>query len=237
MISDLTCEEYIKKLSETYRLISVLADRNDCKTLRLRHKELGKDIVLHKSNKPCPFYEFLLKVKCDNLPLVYEVITLCDGQIVLEEYIDGLNVSQVMESGKYRKRGARKLMISVCNALEILHKNGFVHRDLKPDNIMVTKKGRVVLIDFNTTRKETPQKKDTEIMGTAGYASPEQIGISKSDSRTDIYSAGVLLNVLLTGVHPSEKIPKGKLGRVIKKCTNINPDNRFRTVRALKNSL
>lgn len=127
--------------------------------------------------------------------------------------------------------------LNKVSALFFLHSKGFVHRDLKPDNIMVDKNGRVVLIDFNTSRKETPQKKDTEIMGTAGYASPEQIGTSKSDSRTDIYSAGVLLNVLITGVHPSEKIPRGKLGRIIRKCTNINPDSRYQNVQALRNAL
>lgn len=237
ILADITCEEYINKLFDTYILISVLANRNNCKTLRLRHKTLQKDIVLHKLPKPLKIYEQLLRIKCDYLPEIYEVINLCDGQVVLEEYIEGLTVSQVMESGRYHRRGTKNVLWGVCEALHILHDFGFVHRDVKPENIMVTSASRVVLIDFNTARKEAPNKKDTSVMGTAGYASPEQIGVSKSDNRTDIYAAGVLLNVMLTGTHPSEKIPRGKMGRIIKKCTSINPRDRYQSARELQSAL
>lgn len=237
ILADITCEEYINKLFDTYILISVLANRNNCKTLRLRHKELQKDIVLHKLPKPLKIYEQLLRIKCQSLPEIYEVISLSDGQVVLEEYIEGLTVAQVMESGRYRPSGAKKVLWALCDALSLLHSFGFVHRDVKPENIMVAASGRVVLIDFNTARKEAPNKKDTSVMGTAGYASPEQIGVSKSDNRTDIYAAGVLLNVMLTGTHPSEKIPRGKMGRIIKKCTSINPRDRYQSARELQSAL
>jgi len=236
-LNKISCEEYITKLFNTYKLVSVLANRNDCKTLRLRHKEIGRDIVLHKLPKHNEIYELLLNIRCKYLPEVYEVINLSDGQIVLEEYIDGLTVAQVMESGRYHRRGAKKVLKSVCFALSFLHNHNFVHRDIKPENIMVSTSGRIVLIDFNTTRSETPARKDTNVMGTAGYASPEQIGISKSDSRTDIDAAGVLLCVMLTGQHPSEKIPSGKMGRVIKKCTNINPRDRYQSAEELQSAL
>lgn len=65
------------------------------------------------------------------------------------------------------------------------------------------------MIDFNTSRQVSGVKHDTVIMGTVGYASPEQLGIAQSDARTDIYAAGVLLNVMITGKHPSQQLAGG----------------------------
>jgi len=230
---DKTREEYIKEIFEIYKLSKVLADKNDCKALRLIHKRLDKDIVLHSFPKNIAIYDMLSKIRCDNLPLIYDVINLIDGQIVLEEYVDGITVAQVMESGRYSYLGARRIIKSLCNALMILHKNNFVHRDIKPENIMIDKQGRVVLIDFNASRKVSLSSKDTEVLGTVGYASPEQMGITQSDPRTDIYAIGILLNVMVTGKHPSEFMAKGKVGRIVKKCTCINPDERFLNVEKL----
>lgn len=70
-------------------------------------------------------------------------------------------------------------------------------------------------------------------MGTVGYASPEQLGVAQSDARTDIYAVGVLLNVMITGKHPSEKLAKGKAGRIVRKCTNVNPDERYQSAKKL----
>ena len=70
-------------------------------------------------------------------------------------------------------------------------------------------------------------------MGTVGYASPEQLGVAHSDTRTDVYAVGVLLNVMITGKHPSEKLATGKTGRIVRKCTNVNPDERYQTVETL----
>ena len=233
----LTCDEFISRIFEIYRLVSVLSDKNTCKVLRLRHKTLERDIVLRKLPKESEVYTLLAKYSSENLPEIFEVITLKDGQIVLEEYIDGLNIAEVMESGKYRKSGVRKVLLGVCSALSFLHSKGVVHRDIKPENIMVEKSGRVVLVDFNASRRVTPERRDTEIMGTAGYASPELLGTARSDARTDIYALGVLLNVMLTGMHPSEKLPRGKMRRVVRKCTAISPEDRYQSVKSLVEAL
>ena len=102
---------------------------------------------------------------------------------------------------------------------------------------MVTPGGRVVLIDFNASRIISSAKKDTVVMGTVGYASPEQLGVAQSDARTDVYAAGVLLNVMLTGKHPSEYLAKGKAGRIVKKCTAINPNDRYQSAEKLAEAL
>lgn len=231
------CEEKLQALLQIYQRVSLLSDKNGCKVLRIRHRELQKDLVLHILPSASSVYETLCGIRCENLPEIYEVFSLDDGMIVLEEYIEGLTVAQIAETGKYRKRGAVKVLDAICSGLGILHDNGIVHRDIKPENIMVEKTGRVVIIDFNAARRISAKKRDTVVMGTVGYASPEQLGIAQSDARTDLYAAGVLLNVMLTGKHPSETVARGRLGKIVRKCTAINPDDRYRSAKQLAAAL
>ena len=233
----MTREEYIKRLFATYSLVGVLSEKNGCKVLRLRNKMSGGDMVLRSFPQHLDAYALLCGIRCENLPEIFDAIDVDDGQIVLEEYIDGITVAQVMEGGKYHYWGAKKVLSCVCHALSVLHERGLVHRDVKPENVMIDKNGRVVLIDFNASRKVSEACKDTVIMGTIGYAPPEQLGISQSDARTDIYAVGVLLNVMLTGKHPTEAFARGHAGRVVKKCTSLNPDDRYQSAEVLKNAL
>lgn len=226
-------DAYIETLFLSYSLVAVLSEKNDCKVLRLRNKATGQDLVLRSFPKHLEAYEILCGIRCENLPEIFDTIDMDDGQIVLEEYIDGITVAEVMQTGHYRYRGAKKILGAICNGLSVLHSRGIVHRDIKPENVMVDKAGRVVLIDFNAARKESTASKDTVIMGTVGYASPEQLGLSQTDARTDIYAAGVLLNVMLTGKHPTEGFAKGHAGRIVRKCTALNPDDRYQSAEKL----
>ena len=233
----ITREEYIQELFTAYSLVTVLSNNNECKVLRVRNKSIGKDLVLRSFPQHIDAYELLYDIRCENLPEIYDAIDVADGQIVLEEYIDGITVAQVMEGGRYRYHGAKKVISCVCHALSVLHERGLVHRDVKPENVMIDKNGRVVLIDFNASRKVSQASQDTVIMGTVGYASPEQLGVTQSDARTDIYAAGILLNVMLTGKHPTEAFAKGRAGRIIRKCTALNPDDRYHSAEKLSDAL
>jgi len=233
----MTREEYINNLFEVYGLVSVLSDKNDCRVLRLRHRELGKDVVLRSYPKAIEAYSQLAEIECQNIPTVYDAVELSDGQIVLEEFIDGITLAQVMDAERLIYKRAKAILGELCSALSALHSLGFVHRDVKPENIMLDKGGRLKLIDLNASRMVKGSGLDTVIMGTIGYTSPEQLGISQSDARTDIYAAGVLLNVMLTGNHPSFQLARGKAGRIVKKCTAINPNDRYRNTQALVNAL
>lgn len=233
----MTREEYLQSLYKTYRPVTVLSEKNEGRTVRLRHRELEKDLVLHSFPHLFEAYEALCHVKCDHLPEVYDAISLDDGQIVLEEYIDGITVSQAMEGMNSRPFDAKKVLSGVCDALTVLHGRGIIHRDVKPENVMIEKSGRVVLIDLNASRILKNAKKDTQILGTVGYASPEQLGLSQTDARTDIYAAGVLYNVMLTGQHPSLSIAGGKAGRIVRKCTAVNPADRYQTAQELWKAL
>ncbi len=236
-VKAMTREQYLTELFGVYSLVSILSDKNECRVLRVRNKSTERDIVVRAFSTAISAYEELYNINSQNLPIIYDVINCDDGQIVLEEFIEGVTISEVMESGNYHYLGTRKVIRSVCHALNILHERNIVHRDIKPENIVIGKDGRVVLIDFNAARKISIANKDTVIMGTVGYASPEQLGVAQSDARTDIYAVGILLNVMITGKHPSEKLAKGKAGKIVRKCTSVNPDERYQSAEKLMKAL
>ena len=93
-------------------------------------------------------------------------------------------------------------------------------------------------MDLDAARIYKPmQAGDTAILGTVQYAAPEQFGVGQSDARTDIFAMGVLLNVLLTGVHPSSDMAKGKIKKIVEKCIQMEPSKRYQTAAQLKNAL
>ena len=103
---------------------------------------------------------------------------------------------------------------------------------------MLTRQGRVVLLDLDAAAPVlgTPDT-NTRLLGTAGYAAPEQFGFARCDVRADIFALGVLLNVALTGEHPSVRLAKGRLGRIVRRCTNTNAAQRYANVDALLRQL
>lgn len=229
----MTREEYIASLRSSFATVDVLSTKNDCKVLKLRHRQTGKDLVLRSYPHQVEAYNILVNLRCVNLPEILDVLPMDDGQIVLEEYIPGMTVAQIMKISRYQKQGARHIMAAVCHAMSVLHTRGLVHRDIKPENVIISDRGRVVLIDFNASRQVSQSSHDTVIMGTVGYVSPEQLGLSQTDARTDLYAAGVFYNVMLTGQHPSTVIAPGRAGRIVRKCTAVNPDERYQTADAL----
>ena len=229
----MTQQDYLENMLESYLLVTVLADKNECRVLRLRHGKLGRDVVLRQLPYPVAAYTALADILCENLPQVYDIIDTDDGQVVLEEYVDGITVAELAECGRIRYAQAVKILRGVCHALSVLHEKGFVHRDVKPENVVVRPNGQAVLVDLNISRKVSNAGRDTMIMGTVGYASPEQLGLTQSDARTDIYACGVLLNVMLTGKHPSEQLARGRAGRIVRRCTAVNPNDRYPSAKHL----
>lgn len=230
--------EYLAEIMPQYDLVRVLSKKNGAEVLHLRHKTLLRDLVLRNYEKPIAAYSEIKDYQTENLPVIYDAVNFEDGQIVLEEFIDGINLSDMLETQKYTYKAAKKIILPVCHGLRFLHTKKIIHRDIKPENVIIENSGRVVLVDFNASRIYADDKNvDTVALGTLGYAPPEQFGISQSDEKSDIYAVGVLLNVMLTGKHPSENLAKGKAGKIVLKCTQIDPKSRFKTVEKLIEAL
>lgn len=221
-------------LEKEYQLIRNIRRTDSIVINEMENLRTGTRVIIKYMKGNATVYNELIKINHKNIPIVYEVASDGENTIIVEEYIDGVTVGDILETGLYAKEGVREVVWQVCDALHLLHGKGIVHRDIKPENIMITNNGDVKLIDFDISRINGNDKsKDTVILGTTGFASPEQFGISETDARSDIYSIGILINVMLTGEHPAKKLCKGKWKKIVNKCTKINPDERYQNVEAL----
>ena len=207
----------------------------------VRHIQTGRYYV--KKNLSCAHrevYEALKEVNSPNLPKIYECILNENEFVVIEEFINGDGLANLTERGKITTEYAIKIMMDICNVLFTLHsmRPPVIHRDIKPENIMISDDGIVKLMDFDIARVyDREKKRDTEYMGTVGYASPEHFGFGQTDARSDIYSCGILLNYLLTGQFPEEKLAEGQYGFIVNKCTQINPIQRYQNIFQLRQAL
>ena len=207
-------------------------------TVRLiRHRATGKRFIQRQFTGNAEVYQKLLGYACPNLPTIFEV-AVQDGQnLVLEEFIEGDTMGFLLQESLFTPEETRTLVLQVCRALWVLHSIGAVHRDVKPENIIL-RGGEAVLIDFDAARFHKPEHDtDTQVLGTTGFAAPEQYGLSQSDIRTDIYALGILINIMLTGEHPSRKLAPGKMGRIVDRCTHVNPQRRYKNVLRLMEAL
>jgi serine/threonine-protein kinase len=122
------------------------------------------------------------------------------------EHVDGHLLSDLMRRGRLEERHVLKIADGVLTALEVSHRAGIVHRDIKPANIMVTDDGTVKVMDFGIARAVSDATANLEqtasILGTALYISPEQARGDEPDTRTDLYSLGVVMYELLAGKPP-----------------------------------
>ena len=210
-------------LNVDFSLVRVLKEESDAKILLLRHSVSGQLFVLRDFAGNPEIYRELMTVSSPFLPRVYEVASQDGRLLVLEEYIQGDTLYSILEHSLFSPGKARRITLQLCNALRILHSFGAVHRDVKPENIIL--------------RGDEAVTSDTVVLGTTGYAAPEQYGLAQTDNRADIYSLGVVLNVMLTGDHPSVRLAKGHMGRVVRRCTMTNPDQRYPNVLRLAEAL
>lgn len=226
-----------ESIQTEYTTVKVLKDSQRSKITLVRHKKTGRPFVFRQFTGDAAVCRRLIQTDCRHLPQIYEVGEQ-DGRVaVLEEYIQGDNLAELLETGLFSEKEVRKIAGEILEGLQVLHALGAVHRDIKPENVLLRETG-AVLIDFDASRvyKEA-QASDTHILGTTGYAAPEQFGVTQTDHRADIYAMGILMNIMLTGKHPSKAMATGRMGKIISRCTMIDPGKRYRNVDRLLRAL
>ena len=178
----------------------------------------------------------------------------------LMEFVDGVNLRQLLHAGRISPREALAIVPQICDALQFAHDQGIVHRDIKPENILLDRRGRVKVADFGLAKIIEPesgradlpvspnigaaqQHGPTGVMGTPNYISPEQIATpGEVDHRADIYALGVVFYQMLTGELPGKKIepPSSKvqidvrLDEVVLRALEKNPELRYQQVSEMK---
>ena len=145
-------------------------------------------VIFRSYQGSCEVYRRLLPVSCPNLPRILEAAEADGMAAVLEEYVQGDPLSEVLQGVRMTPAEARKIALQLCRALWTLHSLGGIHRDVKPENVLL-RGDQAVLIDFDAARVfKKDGGSDTQVLGTTGYAAPEQYGIAQTDARADIYA-------------------------------------------------
>lgn len=186
-------------------------------------------------------YEQLASVRIEGVPAVKECVADDGKLIVVEEYVQGRSLKQVLdEHGLLNEEQAYEIAVQLVDILVRLHQlePAIVHRDIKPSNIIIEKNGHVNLIDFNAARHVNADKnEDTRMLGTVYFAAPEQFGFGQSDERTDIYGLGATINYIMTGDKPGAGIAECRFSDILKKCLMVDAKDRYQSAEELRGVL
>lgn len=193
-----------------------------------------------KNCKPDIFYH-LKKHPIPNTPTIYEIEDNHGELVIIEEYLPGNTLAERIEQdGFLSEKDTIQIALQLCKILSDLHhlSSAVIHRDIKPSNILISPDNKIKLLDFNAAKLQTSgSSRDTVLLGTEGYAAPEQYGFSASSHQTDIYAMGILINVCLKGTLPGQDITNGALQKVIRRCTALDPKDRYQDTRELAHAL
>lgn len=195
--------------------------------------------------------KILANISHPNLPRVIDYFVQNDRHYLVEEYIEARPLSDALgEMEDFDEKKILDLAVQICNLLEFLHTNGIIYRDLKPGNILIDKQGKVYLVDFGIARFfQGGKARDTVIIGTPGFASPEHYGRGQTDCRSDVFSLGATLHYMVTGTDPADQpfnfeIPyvinprvSFQTSSIIMKCLDLDPARRFQSASEVKEAI
>ena len=188
----------------------------------------------------------------------------CDEGVyyMVMEHMDGSTLKALIDKqGRLEEKDTILYAIQICSALSAAHKKGIIHRDIKPQNILLNKEQTAKVTDFGIAKSLTaPNEQETEVIGSVYYVSPEQARGDNVDARSDIYSMGIMLYEMLTGElpykgdqtvsvalkHINEKITAPEkinplisksINNIVLKATSKNKKDRYRSMDAMKEDL
>lgn len=181
-------------------------------------------------------YHYLYENKIPGVPQIISLSEENNQLIVVEEFISGSSLQEKIDANDITTTLINRYVCELCEILEKLHSVNppIVHRDIKPSNVMITEYDHVVLLDFNAAKYSSDSDTtDTILLGTKGYAAPEQYGFGSSTPQTDIYSLGILLKELVGALQD----PTDQYAEIISTCTQMNPADRFQSISTLKQAI
>lgn len=195
---------------------------------------------------------------------VYDAGEHEDVRYIVSEFVDGHTLRVLLGEGLLPQRKAADIAAQLAEALSVAHAAGIVHRDLKPENVMITREGRTKILDFGLARQlwrhggsdqtaTLTLSQEGTVVGTPGYMSPEQVRGERLDSRSDIFSLGLMLHEMLSGLRPFHRptvaetlaaivkedppaLPAtvgSALSAIVSHCLEKEPGNRFQSVHDL----
>jgi len=250
-----------------YEILSILGQGGMGAVYKARDRELDRLIALkvirpELATDPAILQRFKQElilarnITHKNVVRIYDLGEAEGIRFISMEYVDGEDLRTLLRGeGKFSVKDTLAVIEQVCRALDAAHAEGVIHRDLKPQNIMREKNGRVVVMDFGLARSlgESGMTQTGAIVGTIEYMSPEQALGSTLDQRSDIFSVGLIFYELLTGKAPYEadtaiaslmkrtreearsasdvdaSIPKS-LSAIVSRCLEREPTNRYHSV-------
>lgn len=223
-------------------ILTAISDSPKASVYLASVKESAKLVVYKelKCKSIAALYWKIEELKSIFFPEVYGVWEENGNTFLIEEYIPGETLAEKVEQGCFfSEEELSRYMLQLCEALLVLHRAEppIIHRDLKPDNILVTEEGSLKLLDFDAAREyDEAQSRDTVILGTKEYASPEQFGFTQTDVRSDIYSFGIVFAELLKNTNTTVSFAK-KCQKIIDKATMFDPDKRYPSTEILYKEL
>lgn len=220
----------IATLNEEHKIYIVQNSNN-------RHIYVKKILDVYSYN----VYKYLHAHHINGTPFIYELYQEGDTLTIIEEYISGNTLEELLnQKYNFSTDEIKNIAWQLCNILNQLHKckPSIIHRDIKPTNIILTEEGRVILLDLNAAKYfSSDRNEDTTLLGTKGYAAPEQYGFGTSNPQTDIYALGMVINTLLHGEFSPIPYANCELTPIITKCLKLSSKERYKSVNEIKKQL
>lgn len=218
-----------------YKEIDVINEAH--KIYLVKHQNTDKIYVKKVLSVYNPFvYEYLYKNPIVGTPRIIDYCEIDNKLIIIEEFISGISLEEKIKSSDLTESEIIRYTTDLLKILKNFHNANppIVNRDIKPKNVIITEQNSVILLDFNAAKiYSDSEMKDTLLLGTPGYAAPEQYGFGQSSVKTDIYAVGIMLKEMVQSVEKYNV----KLDDIIKKCTQLNPNDRYLNIEDLEKDI